>query len=130
VVRLYQCLVAALIEGGGAALRKYLGELGAIVAAAQQAAAQEMAEAERVRQRGNDVRYKAYVAMSEPIDMGPRGKNPPPPKWLVDNYLDKWEAGNRERANKILGEAANLERFCVLMQRVHDARLSILRAPK
>jgi len=138
LVRVYQCLVAGLLEGGGAALRQYLGELRWLGARARDQANRERAAAARVRRRDPGVVAEVYElraklaqsnpALYKPLLMG--GWVPPLPEAHLNEILDAQANGHIRRAEEYEQNAEALEQLCVLLENVHASKREILRADK
>ena len=137
LVRAYQCLVAALLKGGGAAMRKHLEGFRVLAAAAREAAKHWTAAADRVKNREAGV-------MAEEMELYAQTSRlfaPPmhrelafplglPSEQQLQSFLASREAGHREQAETMEKRAKDLDTFCALAEVVHQNRRGILCAPK
>lgn len=136
-VRLYQALVAALVPGGGASMRKYLAHLRALANAARNEAKRCLAKAESVKNRdegivANEMRLYSEISRlhapsfqrERPFPFGL------PSKEDLDSFLKAKEDGLRDRAAAFEKSAADMEALCSLIEVVHGNRAEILRSPK
>ena len=138
LVTVYQALVAALLEGGGAALRRYLQELRGLAEAARHRAAGEVAEADRVKTRGPGVvteELEIWGRTSRFVVRNPFARESVFPIGLpseeqINDFLRAREAGHRRRAAGLEKKAADMETLCLLLEGVHQNRRELLRAPK
>lgn len=139
LVQVYQSLVAAFLEGGGAAMRKDLEEFRALVLVARERATRCIAEAERVRNRGDGVVAEELELWGKisTINQGGmvRRREGPFPLGLpseeqLQSFLASREAGHRRRAADFEQWAEDMAAFCKLAEFVHQHRHEILRASK
>jgi len=138
LVRLFQSLVAALLEGGGAALRRNLAELRELAAKARREAARWREDAERVRRRDPAIVSDIYSWHNKFANLpgsrpgAPSGVFVPsylPPEHL-SSILQAQEDGDIRRAEEFDHNATALENLCTLLENVHESRRMILRAQK
>ena len=135
---MYQAFVAALLEGGGAALRRDLGELHALVAAAREQSIWENAAADRVKNRENGVVAEAMQLHMQASRLFENPRLPGrgerigslPTAEQLQSTLTAREQGARDRAADWARQADDLEAMCQLLEKVHQERKQILRAPK
>jgi len=130
LVRVYQCLVAALLKGGGAAMRRYLKDLRGLAAVVsleaekQKEAGELPADREGLREYYANFslktgRYETLTPFEQERQLGE-----------TERLVRRRQHEHRLLAAKLEEQAENMEKFCVLITRVHQNRREILRAPK
>jgi hypothetical protein len=138
LVRVYQSLVAALIEGGGAALRRYTDELRQLAGRARQEAEHQRTDASRTRERDPAIVREIYewhgkfagIAPGIPPHLREAGFRPMLPRSHLSDILRARAEGDIARAEQYEANAQSLERLCTLFENVHQHRQEILRAGK
>jgi hypothetical protein len=138
LVRVYQCLVTALLEGGGAAMRKYIAELRDLAMAAREASKRWIADADRVKNRADGVvadELELYAEISRLTVISPARRELAFPKGLpseeqLQSSLNARETSYRDHAARLEKNAADMEILCGLMEVVHQNRREILRVSK
>ena len=133
LVRLYQCLVASLIEGGGAVLRRNMAELQLLALRARSEADRLKADAERARRGDPAFVANAYAsARFGPIPMGIPTPNKEVRPWRIPvrEILEAEADGFMRRAEQYVQNAETLERLCTLFENAQRSRQELLRADK
>ncbi len=137
LVRLYQLFVAALLEGGGAAMRKHESELLELASAAHGESRRLIVAAERAKNRQDGIVAEAmevfrlssrnFAPVMQRERTFPMGL---PSNEQIQSFIDARVARYREDAARLEKNAFDVEALCALMEVVHQSRREILRAPK
>jgi hypothetical protein len=139
LVVVYQTLVAALLKGGGARMRRNLTALRALATSARAEAPPLIIAADRIKNRENGVvreqielygrisRINPSVSPSRRELAFPQGL---PSEDLIQSVLGAQETAYRQQAADFNRQAADIENLCLLMEVVHHNLHEILRATK
>lgn len=137
LVEVYQMFVAALLEGGGAAMRKHEEELLSLSDSAQAESKRLSAAADRAMKREDGIVAEAM----ETYRLTSRTFAPPTRKELtfpmglpssknIQDFIDARVSRYRTDATNLEKNAEDLRNLCAFMEKVHESRREILRAPK
>ena len=139
LVQVYQCIVAALIESGGASMRRCISQFQKLAAEARDHAHKLRAEADNVHKRGPGVVTKALEIRQNVLRVVPglprqwreMGYVPAPNLQSdLDGILQAQEQSLLDSAAALERNAKDLDDFCSLANLLHENRQAILKSPK
>ena len=137
LVQVYQLFVAALLEGGGAAMRKHEGDLLRLANAAEAESKRLIGAADRALKREDGIVAEAMETwrLSSRTFASPTRRELTFPMGLpssenIQDFIDARVSRYRQDATNLEKNAKDLRNLCAFMEKVHESRGEILRAPK
>jgi hypothetical protein len=137
LVQVYQLFVAALLEGGGAAMRKHEGDLLRLANAAEAESKRLIGAANRALKREDGIVAEAMETwrLSSGTFAPPTRRELTFPMGLpssenIQDFIDARVSRYRQDATNLEKNAKDLRNLCAFMEKVHESRGEILRAPK